>query len=1062
MQYKYNKTYDTNDYYCFENNCDEKYMVKKSEFMNNIQPGYVEELISDNAAHKKVEELLMGNYIIPTYQRGYRWNKRNVYQLLNDIFEGKLIKDISPEILKKIINDAKENRFNLLKKHVANKDDYDEWQIKENCKYCIQPLVIMRKGRMNQYDVIDGQQRLTTIAIIIAALKFCGANCSKTVSIGYQSRDGSKNLLKFLWNLPSKCRFTNLQSDIWNDFTSQNKNIGNNIDFEFILNTFTVSIKYFTDENFVRFFKDNFGENNICKYYDYLLFVLINCTEVIWYVADKDISYDKLDERKIFANFNTGKLPLTNADLIKAIFMNPANYNAVDIGGIIKDRQIIIAEKWDTIETELHNPDFWSFVPHQNQYGDKVKNEKYNDTRIGVIFDFLVMQNWLKDNPEKTVEAYIIEKNNMFYDEYYTFNEIERWTNSQISNSKYSNKREAMDCCWNEIRNIFTNLKEFYEDDGRNSAATGKLYNLLGFYIYACSTCKRNGTFYTSHNNNGTVNEVDAYTYLKIYDFINKLSKIPRSEREQHVKEEIRKILSIQSNNSIGEYIKSIKYFENNNDKIAIILLLYNIALLNKSGGIGNRFHFLQYAKQTWQREHIFAQNEDYLNNNKLVDERKSALVSLAKGFNNVDSEAGFKENALLRYINFGYGKELEYCPIGIDDNGVVTDVDGNTIKAFKERYINSSGYNKAYADAIITREKAQNFLNMYGWIEDAEKIENMDWSSTNIRNKLKLTDYIIGYINDNSTFFTNIDLTDEIGMCFKDNTNIHKFIEEDSSCKGFAESIENILHMDVEEILDNAYKKFTPLSEENNDKYIDFYNWINGEQGIAKSVIANIRRKYIREIEKITWYSSEERNMILDMIDEGKEFFEIKGAYNKIRVSKKNKRTYIDEISPSESDTSISEDMGANIPINTKVDDDKITSLENIKDEFIINDFRFIKKAIKINKDTMNKRIDTFFTEEYKDILSDNSMGNFTLLSGEVNASIGKAPYYKKCEEVYKKYKDGSFIPLGTIFVFTDLYTKGLSSASQWLPESRLKYIQDLENTLSDFFGEAGKAKGV
>ena len=36
-------------------------------------------------------------------------------------------------------------------------------------------------------------------------------------------------------------------------------------------------------------------------------------------------------------------------------------------------------------------------------------------------------------------------------------------------------------------------------------------------------------------------------------------------------------------------------------------LLLYNILKLNEAKGTGSRFNFLEFANNTWQREHVFA-----------------------------------------------------------------------------------------------------------------------------------------------------------------------------------------------------------------------------------------------------------------------------------------------------------------------------------------------------------------------------------------------------------------------------------------------------------------------
>ncbi|MBY6798267.1 DUF1524 domain-containing protein, partial [Clostridium botulinum] len=102
-------------------------------------------------------------------------------------------------------------------------------------------------------------------------------------------------------------------------------------------------------------------------------------------------------------------------------------------------------------------------------------------------------------------------------------------------------------------------------------------------------------------------------------------------------------------------------------------------------------------------------------------------------------------------------------------------------------------------------------------------------------------------------------------------------------------------------------------------------------------------------------------------------------------------------------------------------------------------------------------KKIDDFFKYEYLELLNDNSMGNMTLLDAKTNgdSKIGNKPYNIKKERIYSKMKKGVFIPLSTMLVFTDLYTKSMGIKIHWLPESRVEYLNDMVNTICDFFGE-------
>ncbi|MCR5862309.1 DUF262 domain-containing protein [Flavobacterium sp. J372] len=94
-----------------------------------------------NPRLKSIAEFLDGehHFIIPSYQRGYRWEERQIEDLLNDIYE------FQEDIKKK--TDNKIGEF-----------------------YCLQPIVVLKNGN-NKWEVIDGQQRLTTIYILLSSIK---------------------------------------------------------------------------------------------------------------------------------------------------------------------------------------------------------------------------------------------------------------------------------------------------------------------------------------------------------------------------------------------------------------------------------------------------------------------------------------------------------------------------------------------------------------------------------------------------------------------------------------------------------------------------------------------------------------------------------------------------------------------------------------------------------------------------------------------------------------------------------------------------------------------------
>src|SRR5690554_3496643 len=104
---------------------------------------------------KSISNLLGMNFFIPSYQRGYRWTEQQVEDLLDDVWD--FIESDPPK---------------------------DEW-------YCLQPVVV--KARNGHWEIIDGQQRLTTIFLILKYLEKFVESERKTFGLEYETRNTEKS-----------------------------------------------------------------------------------------------------------------------------------------------------------------------------------------------------------------------------------------------------------------------------------------------------------------------------------------------------------------------------------------------------------------------------------------------------------------------------------------------------------------------------------------------------------------------------------------------------------------------------------------------------------------------------------------------------------------------------------------------------------------------------------------------------------------------------------------------------------------------------------------------------
>lgn len=371
----------------------------------------------DKLKLKPITDLLSENFFIPSYQRGYRWKERQVKNLLDDIWNFRT----------ESANESKE------------------------VFYCLQPVVVSKKG--NEWELIDGQQRLTTIFIILQFLKKQMEALEKNnYSILYETRPDSKTFLEEL----SKDNLTRNEE---------------NIDFFHICDAYKAVSDWFDGK-----------DGNIKIHF---LTTLLNDDEagknvkVIWY----DVSDENTTEKyaiDVFTRLNIGKIPLTNAELIKALFLQRSNFQE-DKANL---KQIQIASEWDAIEKILQNDAFWFFIYN-------IENPLKYDNRIEYIFD-------LMKGKTKEEETYFT-----FYKFFDDFN----------NSKKNQNAQADIDGIWLKIKRYFLSFEEWYNNR--------VFYHLVGFLI----ECNYNINTLKKESNTKTKVKFEEYLKGEIKTQVNDSSK---------------------------------------------------------------------------------------------------------------------------------------------------------------------------------------------------------------------------------------------------------------------------------------------------------------------------------------------------------------------------------------------------------------------------------------------------------------------------------------------------------------------------------------------------------
>lgn len=300
---------------------------------------------------------IKGEFYVPSYQRGYRWDESQVKALLDDIYGS------------------------------------------EGNSYCLQPIVV-RKDERGRFELIDGQQRLTTLFILYKYMKTVFPVVPINYSLEYETRNDNVNF------------FNNMDDE---------KLADSNIDFYFIHHAYNTIKKWFDEKGttqtivlvakFLEYFTDEKQGKGV---------------KVIWYEMK---SGSEADAISLFTRLNIGRIPLTNAELVKALFLCQTDQ-------VTKSKQLEISLQWDTIERELHDDDLWYFLTK--------KNAVSYATRIELLFDFMAG----KSDDER--------------EQFFTF-------------LHFSKQRENLLELWDGILRYYYRLKEWYKND--------KLYHKIGYLV---------------------------------------------------------------------------------------------------------------------------------------------------------------------------------------------------------------------------------------------------------------------------------------------------------------------------------------------------------------------------------------------------------------------------------------------------------------------------------------------------------------------------------------------------------------------------------------------------
>ena len=300
-----------------------------------------------------VSELLTGNYqfSIPSYQRGYRWESTEAGG--EDEQEAKQVDDL--------LNDL--TYFVTSNPH-------------KKANYYLQPLMVKPRLLADgsyEWDVLDGQQRLTTMLLVLKCLKerlYGGQQFGL-----YELKYANRKQLDF-----NRITFDSASADY--DFPMANENL----DSYYVRKA---------KDRIERWYDNELSNNpSLSDKFKEMLFYPdetrgVNSSpalraKFIWYNVQAlqpgapQLNGNRQHDIEVFNRLNRGKISLTDSELIKALFLLCIKVAPAYGSSLLTPETLV--RKWDDMCKKFQNEEFWNMIAP--------KGADYSN-RLDLLFDFI-------------------------------------------------------------------------------------------------------------------------------------------------------------------------------------------------------------------------------------------------------------------------------------------------------------------------------------------------------------------------------------------------------------------------------------------------------------------------------------------------------------------------------------------------------------------------------------------------------------------------------------------------------------------------------------------------
>lgn len=250
---------------------------------------------------------------IPEYQRPYVWDNDQVNELLDDVMQAKTSNPDSQYFLGSM---------------VLRKRQKDEGATKfEEC------------------DLLDGQQRLTTLFLITAVIRDLATDptlidtCNKTIFQQENKYDGIPERLRIVFDIRDQVK------DFVNEFVKEHGATNKEAELTVKSKNEDEDISIRNMAKAILNIREYFSKNNINDFFTYL-----RSNVLMIYVAAEELE----DAFRLFTVMNSRGVKLRNGDILKAENLGKIKENA---------KRLDFAKKWEETETYF-GEDFDVFLSH--------------------------------------------------------------------------------------------------------------------------------------------------------------------------------------------------------------------------------------------------------------------------------------------------------------------------------------------------------------------------------------------------------------------------------------------------------------------------------------------------------------------------------------------------------------------------------------------------------------------------------------------------------------------------------------------------------------------------